>query len=91
MDLGSLYIGIAACLGGVAFGLAYFFALKRTTEAFAQDDGWRMALLLTLARLAGATAVFILVAQAGLVALLASFLGFLIARALALAWVRENA
>ncbi len=91
MELGSLFIGIAACIGGVALGLAYFSALKRSTDVFAQDDGWRLALLLTVARFAGAAVVFFLIAQAGAVALISSFVGFLIARSLALAGARENA
>jgi F1F0 ATPase subunit 2 len=91
MELGSVIVGIAACIGGIALGLAYFTAMRWSTDAFVKGDDWRQALLLTLARLAGAGIVFVIIAQAGAVALLSAFVGFLVARALALSSARENA
>ncbi len=91
MEVGSALVGIAACIGGIALGLAYFTAMRWSTDAFVQGDDWRRALMLTLVRLAGAAVAFVLIAQAGPVALVSAFVGFLIARALALSSARENA
>ncbi|MBI1210668.1 MAG: hypothetical protein GC190_04350 [Alphaproteobacteria bacterium] len=91
MELTHFYAAIAACIGGIAMGLAYFAAVKRSADALFQHDGWRTALLLTLMRLIGAIAVLVLAAQAGAIVLVSVFVGFLIARAIAMSSVRGNA
>ena len=71
-------------LAGFTLGLAYFAALKRSVALFVGRKGWFGLLALTLGRI-GATAGFLFVAaRLGAAPLLAAFIGFLMARALAL-------
>jgi len=58
--------------------------LRRAADAYAAARGWAGPVALTALRLGGATIVFGLAVQLGVVALLACFLGFLVARAIAL-------
>lgn len=76
-------------LAGLLFGLLYFATLKRTVALFVGDHGWSRPLALTLGRI-GATVVFLFIAaKLGAAPLLAAFIGFLIARALALRAERD--
>ena len=69
-------------LAGIAAGQAYFGAMRRSLAAFAA--GSRMApLLLTVGRLASILLFLLLAVRLGAPPLLAAFIGFLIARAIA--------
>lgn len=76
-------VALAMTLAGLAVGLAYFRGLRLTADLFAQGCGWTLPLGLTLVRLAGLFVFLLLVAQLGAAALIACFLGFLLARAIA--------
>lgn len=76
---------------GIAFGLAYFAALRRTVARFATGGGWFVPVALTLGRIGLAVLLLGLAAKLGAVALLATFAGFLIARTLALRAGRREA
>ncbi len=69
---------------GIALGLVYFHALRRSIEGYPAQRGWLFAALAALARLAAAATALALIARAGAGALLVAFLGFLTARALSL-------
>lgn len=75
-------------LGGLVFGLAYFAALHRTVDIFGGGQGHLLPTALTLCRLAAAILFLGLAARFGALPLLTAFLGFLLARALALRAVR---
>ena len=79
---------VMAFTGG-AFGLVYFAALRRTVALLATGSGWASPLLFTLCRIIGAVAFLTLAAKLGAAPLLAAFLGFLVARAIAVRVVRE--
>lgn len=87
----SLLVAIAACLSGLALGLVFFAALKRSTDSFATHDNSRAFMLAMLTRLGIAVTGFVLIAQAGALALVMAFAGFLIARTMALSNVRAGA
>jgi len=74
----------AALAVGVGLGLAYFAALRWTVSLYAAGGGWRVPAMLTLGRIAAAAGIFGLAARLGALPLLAAFLGFLIARSIAL-------
>jgi F1F0 ATPase subunit 2 len=74
----------AMTLAGAVLGLAYFRGLRLVVDLFAQGRGRMLLLGVTLARFAGLVGAFLLVVQFGTAALLACFLGFLLARAIAL-------
>jgi F1F0 ATPase subunit 2 len=84
-------IALAALMAvaGTALGLAYFACLRRTVDLFASGAGWARPVLLTLLRIAGAAGALALAARFGAPALLAAFLGFLLARAIALKGARR--
>ena len=83
--LGSIpVLASGAALVGLNFGLVYFQALLRTAELLAGDRGWLVPAGLTLARVVGAILVLAFMVQLGAIALLAAFLGFLLARMIAL-------
>lgn len=69
---------------GIAFGLAYFAALRRTVTFLANGRGWFVPIALTLGRVGLAVVLLGLAAKLGAVALLATFVGFLIARTLSM-------
>jgi hypothetical protein len=71
-------------LAGFLAGLAYFALLRRTAELFLAGGGWVRPAALTAVRLSGLVVLLVIAARAGAAALLAFFLGFLIARGLAL-------
>jgi hypothetical protein len=79
-------LGLAALAGaaGFGFGLAYFAALGRNVALYLEGGGLAAATGLTLARLAAAVAAFAFAARLGALPLLATLLGFLVARFVAL-------
>jgi len=74
----------AAAALGFLLGLGYFEVLARGTEAFLARAPLSRHLLLLAARLLPTLLLFWLLVQAGAVALLAGFAGFLVARAVVL-------
>lgn len=80
---------LAIASAGFVFGLAYFAALKRSASLFAYGRSRAAALALTLGRIAAAFLFLSAVARLGAACLLAAFLGFLLARALALRAARR--
>lgn len=78
-------------IAGLAFGSAYFAALRRTVDSFAAGQRRLLPLALSLARIAAATVFLAAAAQFGALPLLTAFLGFLGARALAVRAARRAA
>jgi hypothetical protein len=76
---------------GLTFGLAYFAVLRHTVDLHAGGHGLLAPVLLTVGRLAIAILLLGIAARAGALPLLSSFVGFLLARALALRGVRGAA
>ena len=81
----------AAALVGLVVGLVYFAALRRAVELYTKGRSGFTAIALTLGRIAVAIAFFGLAARLGALLLLSSFLGFLLARVLALRVARRTA
>ncbi len=79
----------AAGLAGFVFGLSYFAAVERTAVLLAARKGLLGPILLTLGRIAAATAFLAFAAQFGDASLLSAFIGFLLARAVALRKARR--
>ena len=79
----------SAAVAGLVLGFVYFAALRRTVDLYSAGHGWILPTSLTLARLAGAVAVFAAVAWLGAAPLLAASLGFLAARAVMLRSARR--
>jgi len=75
---------IMTTLAGFVSGRLYFAALKRSVMLFVGGKGWLGPLALTLGRFAAAIAFLSVAAKLGAAPLLAAFIGFLIARAVAL-------
>ena len=84
-------LAFAATLAGLVVGLVHFAALWRSTELYSAGRGQLAAGALTLGRIAGTIVFFGLVARLGVLPLLASFVGFLLARTLALRAARRTA
>lgn len=84
-------IASAAAVAGLAFGLVYFRALRRTTDLLAGGGGWRGPIALTLIRIVGAVILFAMVARLGALPLLGAFIGLLAARTIALRGARRTA
>jgi len=78
-----LVLASSAALIGLACGLAYFHALRKTIDLFTAGRGWLWPLGLTLARILAAIVVLTLLARLGALALLAGFAGFLLAKMIA--------
>ncbi|HUK07427.1 MAG TPA: ATP synthase subunit I [Stellaceae bacterium] len=76
-------------VAGVAFGLIYFAVLRRTSVLLAAGGGWTAPLAFTAARICGAVIFLTLAAELGAASLLAAFIGFLVARAIAVRVVRR--
>ncbi|MGD0332019.1 MAG: ATP synthase subunit I [Xanthobacteraceae bacterium] len=75
---------------GAVFGLLYFAMLRWTVTFFTAGGGWLGPLALTLGRI-GAAVVFLgIAARLGAAPLLALFLGFLLARTVALRSARRS-
>jgi hypothetical protein len=83
-------LAFAAALVGLPFGIVYFAALHRTVELYTHARSGFVAAALILGRLAGAVVLFGLAAKLGALPLLSSFLGFLLARWLALRAARRT-
>jgi len=75
---------VVAGLAGLVFGLFYFAAVEWTAVLLAAKKGLLGPISLTLGRLAAATLFLAFAAQFGEASLLTAFLGFLLARAVAL-------
>lgn len=86
----TLVVAVAVAFAGLALGLIYFHALRRTVDLFAGGRGWLWPAGLTFARIAGAVIVLTFVARLGAMPLLAGFLGFLLARAVSLRSARRT-
>ena len=83
-------IGSGAAVAGLLLGCVQFAALRRTVELY-RAGRYLAPSALTLSRLAGAIVFFVLVARLGALPLLSAFLGFLLARRLALRAARSPA
>ena len=75
---------VMIALAGFIFGLLYFAALKRSVALFVGGEGWFGPLVLTLGRIGAAAGFLMLAAKLGAAPLLAAFVGFLLARTVAL-------
>ena len=78
-------------LAGLVFGLVHFAALRRTVDLYSAGRSRLAAAALTLGRIAGTIVFFGLAARLGALPLLSAFLGFLLARTLALRAARRTA
>lgn len=74
---------------GFAFGLLYFAALRHTVALLSARKGWAGPVAFTAGRIAAALAALTLCARLGAAALLAAFLGFLLARTVTLRRARR--
>ncbi len=88
-DASTALLAAGMIISGFAFGRLYFAALKQASALFASGGGWTGPLGLTLGRIGAAVVFLSLAARLGAAALLAAFLGFLLARTLALRAVRR--
>jgi F1F0 ATPase subunit 2 len=84
LPLDSVALLLAPLLAGFGLGLLYFEALRRTVARFTARDGWPAPVALTVGRMGVAAAVLAVAARAGAATLLVTFLGFLLARTVAL-------
>ena len=95
MIMPALIHGIAIvasfAFAGLAFGLAYFAMLRRTVDLHAAGHGLLVPALLTVGRLATAILLLGVAARVGALPVLSSFIGFLLARALALRGMQGTA
>jgi hypothetical protein len=91
LGIAPLEAAVAAgwCLGGIAFALAYFEALRRTVGMFVAGGGWARPAALTVARIALAGGLLFAAATQGVLPLLAAAFGFLVGRSLALRRARR--
>jgi hypothetical protein len=76
---------------GLAFGSVYFSALRRAVTQFVGGKGWIGPLALTLGRIGAAVGLLLVATKLGAAPLLGTFIGFLMARALALRAGRKGA
>ena len=79
-----------AFFAGFVFGFAYFVVLRRTIDLYIAGRGRLVPSLLTFGRLAAVTLFLMITARNGALPLLASFIGFLMARTMALRVVRKE-
>lgn len=77
-------------IAGLVFGLGYFGTLRWTVTLYGAGRGWVGPAALTLGRIAGAALFLMLAASLGALPLLAAFLGFLLARTIAVRAVRRS-
>ena len=84
-------LAFAATLAGLVVGLVHFAALWWSIELYSAGQGQLAAVALTLGRIAGTIVFLGLAARFGALPLLSSFLGFLLARMLALRVARRTA
>jgi fatty acid desaturase len=78
-----------AALAGLVFGWAYFATLRQTADLLVRPGRRHVAVVLTFARMLGAVTVLGLAALWGALPLLATFVGFLVARNIAMRRGRE--
>ncbi|MGC1860991.1 MAG: ATP synthase subunit I [Methylocystis sp.] len=83
--------GLAMAFAGFILGLAYFAALRRTVADLAAGNGRLFLSWLALARYGGVAIFLAFAARLGAISLLATFVGFLLARLVALSALRSNA
>ena len=81
---------LAGAFAGLVVGLVHFAALWWSIERYSAGRGQLAAAALTLGRNAGTIVFLGLAARLGALPLLASFLGFLLARTLALRAARRT-
>jgi hypothetical protein len=79
---------VSAFTTGFVFGLAYFVALRGTVALIAAGRGWLRPSALTLGRITALALVLTFAARLGAAPLLATFLGLVLARAVALRSMR---
>ena len=86
MTASSSYLALSAgwAVSGLFFGLGYFIVLQRTAGLLVGGRGRLLPVALTLGRIAAAILFLGLAARFGALPLLTAFVGFLLARALAL-------
>ncbi len=80
----SLFLTASFAFAGLAFGWAYFAALRRTADLYAGGRGRLVPSALMLGRVGAAILFFGFASRNGALPLLTGFLGFLLARGLAL-------
>jgi hypothetical protein len=81
-------LSVAMSIVGLAWGFAYFAALRRAIGLLVSGRGWLLVSALTGARFAAIAILFTLAARLGALPLLGSLLGFFLAQKIALraAW-----
>ena len=84
-------LGASGAAAGLVFGLVHFAALRQTVELYSAGRSPLAAAALTLGRIIVAIVFFGLAARLGSLPLLSAFLGFLLARTLALRGPRRIA
>ena len=82
---------IIMAVAGLVFGAVYFATLRRSVTQFVGGKGWLGPLALTLGRIGAAAAFLFVAAKLGAGPLLGAFIGFLMARAMALRAERKGA
>ena len=87
----SVSLAFAATLVGLVVGLVHFTGLRRTVDHYSTGRGRLAAAALTLGRIVGTFVFFCLAARLGSLTLLSAFLGFLLARTLAIRAARRTA
>jgi hypothetical protein len=75
---------VATAVAGLVFGSLYFAALRRSVALFVDGRRRLRPLAWTLGRMTGAAVFLFTAAKLGAAPLLAAFVGFLVARTLAL-------
>ena len=93
MTTASSYLALSTgwAVSGLFFGLGYFIVLQRTAGLLAGGRGRLLPVALTSGRIAAAILFLGVAARFGVLPLLTAFLGFLLARALALRAARRFA
>lgn len=76
-------------LAGLVFGLGYFRLVRWSVSQISSGGHWLAPTFLTLGRIAAAAGLFALAAQLGAGPLLGAFIGFLLARTIALRGARS--
>ena len=75
---------VLMAVAGLAFGCVYFASLKRSVSLFVSGKGWFGPVALAFGRIGAAVGFLFVAAKLGAAPLLTAFVGFLMARALAL-------
>ena len=91
MTEAGLAFASAWAVAGFGFGLGYFAALLQTVEFYRGGRARLLPIALAFGRIAAAIVFFGLAARFGTLPLLTAFLGFLLARWLALRAARRTA